>query len=125
MNEFEVIFCIVNQGFSEEVMEAARDCGARGGTVLNARGTAKVEAEKRFNITVTPEKEIVMILSQVNIKEQILHAIYTKCGLNTPGQGIAFSVPVDEVVGLGGPKLEIKNEKEEPKKEEKIESTEE
>ena len=40
----EVIFCIVNTGFSETVMEAAKDAGARGGTILNARGTANKEA---------------------------------------------------------------------------------
>ena len=39
----EVIFCIVNTGFSETVMEAAKDAGARGGTILNARGTANKE----------------------------------------------------------------------------------
>ena len=100
-NEYELILCIVNQGFSMEVMDAARECGARGGTVLNARGTAKEEAEKRFNIPITPEKEIVMIISKSEIKDQILHAIYTKCGLKTPGQGIAFTLPVSDVVGLG------------------------
>ena len=105
-NEYELIMCIVNQGFSEEVMAAARDCGARGGTVLNARGTAKEEAEKLFNITITPEKEIVMIIVKSQSKDEILHAIYTKCGLKTPGQGIAFSLPVDDVVGLGNPNLQ-------------------
>ena len=44
----EVIFCIVNTGFSETVMEAAKDAGARGGTILNARGTANKEAESFF-----------------------------------------------------------------------------
>ncbi len=101
MNEYELILCIVNQGFSDDVMDAARSCGARGGTLINARGTAKEEAEKKFKIAITQEKEIVLILSKIDIKEDILHAIYTKCGLNTPGQGIAFSVPVDDVVGLG------------------------
>ena len=41
----EVIFCIVNAGF-EAVMDAAREVGARGGTVLHASGTANAEAEK-------------------------------------------------------------------------------
>ena len=104
-NEYELVICIVNQGFSEEVMQAAKECGARGGTVINARGTAKAEAEAAFNISINPEKEIVLILSKVEIKDAILHAIYTKVGLNSPGQGIAFSTPVDEVVGLGDGKL--------------------
>ena len=42
----EVIICIVNSGFSDEVMDAAREFGARGGTVIRARGTANAEAEK-------------------------------------------------------------------------------
>ena len=96
----EVIFCIVNSGFSEEVMDAARQGGAKGGTVIRARGTAAPEAEKLFNIAIQPEKEIVMILVESKIKNDIMHALYNAVGLNTPGQGIAFSMPVDSVVGL-------------------------
>ena len=96
----EVIFCIVNAGFSDAVMDAAKEFGARGGTVIHARGTANSEAEKLFEITVQPEKEIVMILVPTEIKNDILHALYRAVGLKTPGQGIAFSMPVDAAVGL-------------------------
>lgn len=99
-NTHELIICIVNAGFSEDVMEAAKDCGATGGTVLNARGTAREEAEKRFNISIHPEKEVVLILVLKENKESILHSLYKNVGLSTAGQGIAFSVPVDDVVGL-------------------------
>ena len=101
--EHEVIFCIVNAGFSDAVMDAAKEFGARGGTVIRARGTANQEAEKKFGITVQPEKEAVMILVPANIKDDILHALYKEVGLKTPGQGIAFSLPVDNVVGLSAP----------------------
>ena len=96
----EVIFCIVNAGFSDAVMDAAKEFGARGGTVIRARGTANQEAEKKFGITVQPEKEAVMILVSSDIKDDILHALYKEVGLKTPGQGIAFSLPVDNVVGI-------------------------
>ena len=96
----EVIFCIVNSGFADEVMDAARQFGAGGGTVLRARGTANPNAEKLFNIAIQPDKEIVMILVDTAIKDDILHALYKAVGLNTPGQGIAFSMPVESVVGL-------------------------
>ncbi len=98
--QHEVIFCIVNAGFSDAVMDAAKEFGARGGTVIHARGTANKEAEKRFEITVTPEKEMVMILVPSDIRDNILHALYRSVGLKTPGQGIAFSMPVDHAVGL-------------------------
>lgn len=100
MNKHEMIFCIVNDGYSEQVMNAARNVGARGGTVLHARGTANVGAEKIFGITIQPEKEIVMILVESGIKEDVLHALYKEAGLQTAGQGIAFSLPVEDVVGL-------------------------
>ena len=98
--QYEVVFCIVNEGFSEAVMDAARGAGARGGTVLHASGTASVEAEKAFGITIQPQKEIVMILVDVKIKEDILKSLYDAVGLQTAGQGIAFTMPVSDVVGL-------------------------
>ena len=96
----ECIVCIVNSGYSETVMEAAREAGAGGGTVLGARGTATKDAEKFFGITVHPEKEIVMILVKCEIRDAVLHALYQKVGLQTKGQGIAFALPVDSVVGM-------------------------
>ena len=98
--QHEAIFCIVNSGYSDVVMEAAKKLGARGGTVINARGTAPKDAESFFGITIQPEKEIVMILVPKKLKDGVLHALYKEVGLDTPGQGIAFSVPVESAVGL-------------------------
>ena len=103
MNKFEhqVVICIVNNGFADEAMDAARDVGARGGTVLSARGTANLEAEKAFQIQIQPEKEMVMILVTDEIKDAVLHALYKSVGTHTPAHGIAFAMPVDNVVGIG------------------------
>ena len=98
--EYEAIFCIVNSGYSEVVMDEAKKVGARGGTVINARGTASKDAEAFFGVTVEPEKEIVMILVPAKNKDAILNALYENVGLSSAGQGIAFSMPVDGVVGL-------------------------
>lgn len=98
--QHEVILCIVNNGFSEAVMDAARDSGARGGTVIHARGTANKDAESFFNISIQPEKEVVMILVSADIRDKVLHALYNKVGLKDPAQGIAFALPVSNVVGL-------------------------
>lgn len=109
MENYEVIFCIVNTGFSEVAMDEAKRLGARGGTIMHGRGTAPKEAEKLFNITIQPEKEIVMILVPSKIKDDILKGLYHVVGLDTQAQGIAFTMPVDDVVGLG--KNESKDKK--------------
>ena len=98
--QHEVIFCIVNSGYSEAVMDTAKKLGAKGGTVINARGTAGKEAETFFHIAIQPEKEIVMILVPTSIKDDVLHALYQDVGLDSAGQGIAFAMPVDSVVGI-------------------------
>lgn len=99
-NQYEIVFCVVNNGFSETVMASARAAGARGGTVLTARGTANPKAEKFFGVTVLPNKEVVMILVENTIKDAVLHNLYRDVGLKTAGQGIAFTLPVRDVVGL-------------------------
>lgn len=101
MNEnYEMILCVVNAGFSDEVMDAAREAGARGGTIMHARGTANKEAEAFFHITIQPDKDVVMLLVPASIKDSVLHAIYQSAGLKSEGQGIAFSLPVNKAVGL-------------------------
>lgn len=112
--KYELILCIVNTGFSDTVMDAAKEVGARGGTVIHARGTANKEAEQFFHITIQPDKEVVMILVPADIKDAVLHAIYRMAGLKSEGQGIAFSLAVDEAVGLSGNKpLPVSEEKKE------------
>jgi len=97
---YELVLVIVNEGFTEQVMDVAKANGVRGGTVFNALGTASEQAKKLFNISIQPKKEIVMMVIDTSIKTNLLHALYQQIGLNTPGQGIAMSLPIDEVVGL-------------------------
>lgn len=101
--QHQVIVCIVNNGFADEAMDAARAVGARGGTVMSARGTANIESEKAFQIQIQPEKEMIMILVSEDIKEDVMHALYRSVGTHTPAHGIAFAMPVDDVVGIGTP----------------------
>ena len=115
--EHELILCIVNEGMAETVMDVAKEAGATGGTVIRARGTANKEAESFFKITIDPQKEMVMILIPIAIKEAIMHALYNKAGLKTPGQGIIFSLPVDNVAGLN--KTIVPEPKEDKKEESK------
>jgi nitrogen regulatory protein PII len=101
-NEYKCIFAVVNNGFAEEAMDAARACGARGGTILHGRGTLSKEAEVAFNITIQPDKEIVMILAKADHVDAILKGLYDAIGTATKAQGIVFAIPVDESIGLGG-----------------------
>ncbi len=99
-NNHEVIFAIVNSGYADDVMEIAKENGARGGTILNARGVAGQEAAAFFGITLHQEKEILMMVVEKSIRDDILNAIYKQMGMAKKAQGIAFSLPVSDVAGL-------------------------
>lgn len=99
-HNYELVVCIVNAGFSQNVMEAARSAGAKGGTVLRARGSANPEAEEFFNINVQPDKEMLLILVPKAIKDDVLKAIYKDCGLGNEARGIAFSLPVNRTTTI-------------------------
>jgi nitrogen regulatory protein PII len=99
MADFDLVITIVNRGHADTVMEAARSKGAKGGTILNGRGTVG-EVEKFFNISLQAEKEIVMIVVRHDLRHAIMEEITLKAGIRTPGQGVLFSLPVEEAIGL-------------------------
>lgn len=98
--QYEVVVVIVNEGHSDKVMDAAREAGARGGTIAHARGSGTKDIEKKYGIVITPSKEMLYILVNENIRDNVMAAINKAAGLDTMGQGIIFSLPVDNVSGL-------------------------
>lgn len=107
-NKNELIVCIINRGFSDLVMTAARNAGATGGTILHARGTGNKDIEKFFGIQITPEKEICLIVTATEEKDRLVSEIYKDAGLDTRGQGIIFTLPVDDFVGPAFVNKEVK-----------------
>ena len=103
---YEVIFAIVNAGFAEEAMEVARANGARGGTILGARGVAREKEAAFFGITLHADKEILMLVVEKTIRDNILNALYKEMGMDKKAQGITFSLPVSDVAGLAAPQAQ-------------------
>lgn len=108
-NKNDLIVTIVNRGYTDLVMDAALTAGARGGTVLHARGAGTEEASQFFGITIQPEKEMVLILVEHDSKIPVMQAITRNAGLNSEGHGLVFSLPVNDVMGVAR-SLEIPSE---------------
>lgn len=97
---YSLIVTVINRGYSEEVMDAAREAGAKGGTVIYGHGTDLHEAELFFGITIHPEKELVLILTTDEKRPGIMQSIIRRVGIETEGAGITFSLPVSDVRGI-------------------------
>lgn len=96
----ELIVAVAEQGYTELIMEAAREAGAYGGTVIHAKGTGMQAADKFMGVSLAVEKEMVFIVTQTEQKNAIMQAIMEKAGLNTKAKAIAFSLPVTDTAGL-------------------------
>lgn len=108
--DFDLIITVVNRGFDDVVMDAARKAGATGGTVLHARGAGIHETEKFFGISIQPEKDVILILAKRDQKKEIMHSIRNEVGLNKEGRGISFSLPVEDVCGIVHMDVDFKND---------------
>jgi len=96
----ELIVAVAEQGYTELIMEAAREAGAYGGTVIHAKGTGMQAADKFMGVSLAVEKEMVFIVAKTEQKNPIMQAIMEKAGLNTKAKAITFSLPVTDTAGL-------------------------
>ena len=97
--EMELVVSICAKGHSDEIMNAAREAGARGGTIVKAKGTASAGTDKFFGMAISDEKEITYIVTKKDQKSKIMKAIatYTYADGAHP---IVFSLPVTETAGF-------------------------
>lgn len=98
--DHELILVILNEGYTDDVMNTARAAGARGGTILHAKGTGSKAAQTFFGVSLASEREILMIVAPSADKTAIMKAIARDQGPATPSGAVAFSVPVSSVTGL-------------------------
>ena len=98
-SEHELIMAVYEKGYTDLVMDAAREAGARGGTPIRAKGTG-AGSEKFFGLTLAEEKEIVFIVSHVDKKKDIMKAIMQKAGVDSKAHALVFSLPVSETAGF-------------------------
>lgn len=98
--EYVVIWASISTGYSEDVIEAARSAGARGGTILKGRRHSSERVSQCLGISKQEEQEFVMIVAPKAKKREIMAAISQSCGLRTDAHGVVLSLPVDEAIGL-------------------------
>ena len=98
--EHELIIVILNEGYSDFVMDAARAAGAGGGTVLHAKGTGGTRGEKFFSVSLADEKDMIYVIAHKDEKAAIMRSINEQAGPGSRAGAICFSLPISSVAGL-------------------------
>ncbi len=99
-SNYHLIITITNEGNADKVMNIAKKNGANGGTLLKGRGMGGKSNFKFFNMTIEPEKDVLLIVCHKDVKNKIMEAILDKEGINTEAKGMCMSLPIDDIVGL-------------------------
>tara|TARA_B100000686_G_C16696703_1_gene920953 strand:- start:60 stop:407 length:348 start_codon:yes stop_codon:yes gene_type:complete len=97
---FKVILAMVNEDHQEKVIQAAKEAGATGVTILNARGEGIRGQKSFFGLNVEVQKEVLLFLVEDFISDDIMDAIFKAGQFKERGNGIAFSLLVERGIGL-------------------------
>lgn len=99
---FKLIIALVEDDKTEAVMDAARETGATGATVItNARGEGLTQSKTFFGLTLETQRDVLLFMVEEHLSRTILEKI-AKVGEfdEKPGTGIAFQIDVEDAVGV-------------------------
>ena len=100
MKKFECIVTVVDGGYSEYVVDAAKEAGAKGATIINGRGSTSKEKDNFYKLNIQPDKQIILILCKQEQTKEIVETISKKAGMNTNMHALSFVLPVEEAIGM-------------------------
>lgn len=89
------ILAVVNRGYSDRVVDVARQAGATGATIIHGRGTnenSKVVLPI-LNIELLPEKEVICLITDANIGSSVANNLLKDIKLAQEGAVTVFISP--------------------------------
>lgn len=107
---FKLILSSVKTDITDQIVDAAKEAGATGATIIPARGTGIREAKTFFGLSLEAQTDIILLLVEEHLVSKILEGIQKAGQFHKPGTGIAFVVPVEHVVGLESQMEKFKEE---------------
>lgn len=99
---FKLIVAFVEDNKTDAIMEAAREAGATGCTVINqARGEGIKEKKTFFGLSLTTQRDVLLLLVEQHLCRHILEHIGEVGEFDEkPGTGIAIQIDVEDAVGV-------------------------
>lgn len=97
----ELVIAVVNEKYSDAAVDAARSAGATGATVFHTRSVDNAKIEQAMGASIPEETDSIFLLTTKEYKLKIMEAIRDSAGLKTEGSAVIFSLPVDDLVGIG------------------------
>lgn len=99
---FKLIIAFVDDTKTDMVMNAAREAGATGATVIsNARGEGLVKSKTFFGLSLETQRDVLLFLVEEHLSRHILEKIGDVGEFDSDvGTGIAIQIDVEDAIGV-------------------------
>ena len=99
---FKMIVVFNDDDKTDVVMDAARNAGATGATVItSARGEGLKQSKTFFGLSLESQRDVLLFLVEEHLSRHILEEISRVGEFDSkPGTGIAFQIDVEDAVGV-------------------------
>ncbi|MCK0141492.1 P-II family nitrogen regulator [Aliiroseovarius sp. F20344] len=110
--KFKLIIVMTQDELTDTAIEAAREKGATGCTVItSARGEGLNPTKTFFGLTVAGQRDVILFLVEEHHSRLILETIGEACRFDEdPGTGVAFQLDIEDAIGLSGQIASIQQE---------------
>jgi nitrogen regulatory protein PII len=99
---FKLIIAFVAENKTDKVLDATRQAGATGATVINhARGEGLKPSKTFFGLNLEIQRDVLLLLVEEHLSRSILEKIAQVAEFEKSlGAGIAFQIDVEDAVGI-------------------------
>ena len=99
---FKLVIALAEDSITDKIVDAARDKGATGSTVISsARGEGMKVTKTFLGLSLDTQRDVILFLVEEHLCRDILETIAKTGDFDAnPGSGIAFSIDVEDAVGV-------------------------
>jgi nitrogen regulatory protein PII len=97
---YKLIVAALKPDVTDAAVDAAKECGISGATIIPGRGTGMHEAKTFLGLTLEAQTDVVLFLTEAELVEPVMAAIRTAGRLDEHGTGVVFTLPVEGVDGI-------------------------
>ena len=100
MMDYKVIVATLKPNVTDHVVDAAKECGISGATIVSGRGTGMHDAKTFLGLTLEMHTDVVIFLAEDELVQPVMAAIHQAGRLDEHGTGVVFVLSVEQVAGI-------------------------
>ncbi len=104
--KFAVLVAILADDLEEKALDVAREAGAAGVTILDARGIGAQEKRTFFGLTYEGSQSVLVFVLEKKLSLTVLKRLTAELDLKNDSRGVVFTLPLEHIAGIDTRQIE-------------------